>query len=290
MSREKKFDATFKQLVDARSPQWVPYLCRRLNLPLGLKATAVDSDVSTVSAQADKIFSLSDGKDGYLHLEAQAGRDDEVPDRTLLYSVLYENKFKGPVYSVVLLLRREADAPTITGVLHRFRADGMPYLTFEFTVIRAWDLKCDELLAAGLGLIPLALITDDAQDRLPELMALTRQEIQREQLSPKATDEFWTHCYTLLGLRCDQLVIDQLFQGVTGMRESSTFQAIQAEARAETIARWRASLRKAGEKRFGVLSKKNENILNAIDDVDRLDRAYQRMLEAISWDDLLDTP
>jgi hypothetical protein len=290
MSREKKFDATFKRLVDVRSPQWVPYICRRLNLPPDAKAIAVDADLSTVSAQADKIFSLSDGKDGYLHLEAQVSRDDELPDRTLLYSVLFENKFKGPIYSVVLLLRREADASTMTGVLKRLRADGTSYLTFGYAVIRVWELRCDDLLAAGLGMFPLAMVTDDAQDRLQELMQRVEQEIQRENLSPKAAGEFWIHCFGMLGVRYNRPFIQQLFQGVKGMMESSTFQGIFEDGQAKTLATWRASLRKLAEKRFGALSKKNEKRLNEINDEDRLGRMNERMFEATNWDDLLNTP
>jgi hypothetical protein len=289
MSREKKFDATFKRLVDARSPQWVPYLCRRLNLPSDAKAIAVDADVSTVSAQADKIFALANGKAGYLHLEAQASRDDELPDRTLLYSVLFENKFKGPVYSVVLLFRREADAPTMTGVLQRIRADGTPYLTFEYAVVRVWELPCDELIAAGLGLIPLAMLTDDAESRLPELMQRADREIQRENLPPKASGEFWTHCFGMLGVRYDRPFIDQLFQGVSGMMVSSTFQGIFDDGQAKALASWRTSLRKLGEKRFGAISKKIERRLNSIRNDERLGRMNERILEAADWDDLLNT-
>jgi hypothetical protein len=290
MSREKKFDATFKRLVDARSPEWVPFICRRLNLPTDAEAIAVDTDVSTVSAQADKIFALAKGKAGYLHLEAQASRDDELPERTLLYSVLYEDKTKGPVYSVVLLLRREADAPTITGVLKRYRADGMPYLTFEYAVIRVWELSCDDLLAAGLGLMPLAMLTDDAQDRLPELMKRAEQEIEREKLTPKAVTEFWTQCYGLLGVRYNQQDVKKLFQGVAGMMVSSTFQDIFDQGEAKGLKRWRTSLRKLGEKKFGKLSQKYVKKLNAINDGDILARMNERILDATSWDDLLDTP
>src|SRR5205823_5585325 len=108
------FDATTKDLVETHPEDWLEYL--------GLRRAAVevvDADVSTVTAAADKVLRVLEPDPWLMHLELQASRDRELPDRKLLYSVLLEHRHGLPVESTVVLLRPEAEGPELTGFLER---------------------------------------------------------------------------------------------------------------------------------------------------------------------------
>ena len=49
----------------------------------------------------------------------------------------------------------------------------------------------------------------------------------------------------------------------------------------------RASLLKQGRKRFGPADETTEARMKAIDDIERIDRMIDRVLEVASWDELL---
>src|SRR5712691_8169529 len=126
------FDATTKDLVELHPEDWLAYL----GLP-SAPVEVVDADVSTVSAAADKVLRVLEPTPCLAHIELQASRDRELPDRKLLYSVLLERRHRTPVRSVVVLLRPEADGPELTGFLERRLPEGRCYLAFEYQMVRA---------------------------------------------------------------------------------------------------------------------------------------------------------
>ena len=90
-----------------------------------------------------------------------------------------------------------------------------------------------------------------------------------------------------MGLRYDQAVIQRLLQGVLAMRESVTYQAILAEGRADEA---RRMLRLVGRDKFGEPSAQAEAAIDALMDVDRLERLIIQVRHAASWHKLLGLP
>ncbi len=70
-------------------------------------------------------------------------------------------------------------------------------------------------------------------------------------------------------------------------RESTTFMAILDEGQ-ELHAK--AAILRQGKKRLGGLGEANLERLSAITDIGRLDRILDRVPDATSWSDLLNTP
>jgi hypothetical protein len=228
------FDAAMKQLLDICAPDWVSWLAPLAGLPASVAAHPLDTDLSTVQPTADKVFRLDPPNLGLLHIEPQASRDGSFIDRLLLYNVLLHHRYGGPVHTIALLLRREADMPGLTGTLIRRRVpDEHEYLRFEYTAVRIWELPADRLLGCGLGATPLALLTDDAAPRLPHVVARFADRVQREANTADEANVILSCAYILLGLRYDDTVAQSLFRGVQTMRESSTYQAILREGRTE---------------------------------------------------------
>lgn len=80
----KPFDATLKELVETYPRDWLA----QLGLPANQPVQVIDSDLSTVTTQADKLLRLLDPTPSLLHLELQASRDPRLARRILKYNVL----------------------------------------------------------------------------------------------------------------------------------------------------------------------------------------------------------
>ncbi|WP_439624829.1 hypothetical protein [Gemmata sp.] len=272
------FDIAMKQLLDACAADWVAWLAPLVGLPASVAAEPLDADLSTVQPTADKVFRLGPPASGLLHIEPQSSWDGGFHDRLLLYNVLLEARYGGPVHTVALLLRREASTAALTGTVLRHFADGREYLRFTYDVVRVWELSADVLLVGGLGATPLALLTDDASPRLPALVTRFAERVTRESASIDEANLLLSCGFILLGLRYDKAVARTLFQGVQKMRESSTYQAILDEGRVEGQTRERLrALRSLQENliamlgdRFGKLDPELESRIRASIEDDRL--------------------
>src|SRR3989442_3244078 len=97
------FDTTTKDLVELHPEDWLAYL----GLPRAA-VEVVDADVSTVSAAADKVLRVLEPRPWLAHIELQASRDRELPDRKLLYNVLLERRHELPEARIVVQHRPAA--------------------------------------------------------------------------------------------------------------------------------------------------------------------------------------
>jgi predicted transposase YdaD len=282
----KPFDATTKELIETRPEDWLAYLGFQ-----GVAVEIVNADLSTVTAAADKVLRVRELAPWLVHLELQAGRDPELPDRHLQYNVLLKRRHRLPVRSVVVLLRPEADRSELTGVIEHWLPDGERYLEFRYRVVRVWEKPVETVLAGGLGTLPLAPLADVTQATLPAVIRRMEERIRIE-ATPAQAGVLWTAVLVLMGLRYSEAVITQLLQGVRGMKESVTYQAILKEGREEgreegRVEEARALLLRLGNKRFGPPSEPARATLEAISAVDRLELLSERLLDVESWEELL---
>src|SRR5438132_8203951 len=162
----KRYDAAVKHLLEAYPDDWM----RFVGLPGGPRVEAVDSDLSTITTEADKVFRVRDRGSWLLHLELQAGRDQQLPRRVLRYNILLEARHDSPVQSVVVLLRPQADGRELSGVIQHELPNGRRYLEFRYDVVRTWQQPVEQVLTGGLGTLPLAPLTNVARSSLPEVV------------------------------------------------------------------------------------------------------------------------
>lgn len=276
------FDVAMKHLLDACAADWVAWLAPRVGLPATVGAEPLDADLSTVQPTADKVFRLSPPAAGLLHVEPQSSWDGGFHDRLLLYNVLLEARYGGPVHTVALLLRREANTTALTGTVLRHLADGREYHRFTYAVVRVWELAADDLMAGSLGTVPLALLTDDAAPRLPELVARFADRVARDVPGTDEASLLLSCGYILLGLRYDKAVAESLFRGVQKMRESSTYQAILDEGRVE------GRVEGQTRERLRALRSLQDNLIAMLGDrFGKLDPALEARIRASTEDDRL---
>jgi hypothetical protein len=246
----------------------------------------IESDVSSVTMQADKVFRLS-GDAGLLHAELQSSWEGDVPDILLGYNVFLDRRYGPPVKSVVVLLRPEANASNITGRLQRVGPDGRVYLDFTYGVIRVWEEPLEALLNAGLGLLPLALLTDEARADLPAAFQQVEERLKQANLPTQQVGDLRAISFVLLGLRYADDVIRSLFRGVTAMEESTTYQYILRRGAERELHKVLLVL---GQEKWGLPSQEVETALRAVTDLDRLERMAIAVLSVSNWQELLATP
>jgi predicted transposase YdaD len=285
------FDATLKDLVQSHPEDFAAVL----RLPGPGPPAVLNVDLATVSAATDVTLGYGDPPTLLVDLNFQAGRDADLPGRVRLYNALLYHRFRAPVHSIVILLRPEADAGSLTG---RLRYQALPRrgrVEFAYEVVRLWRRPARRLLAGGPGTLPLAVLGGlpagrATEDGLAWVVGEMDRRIHR-QSDPAEARRLLAAAFVLTGLRVSGEIAQRVFGGVTNMRESSTYQAILREGRAEgELLAARRLLLRQGRKQFGPPDAGAQAALEAITDMDRLERMSERLLEVTTWPDLLATP
>ncbi|MFI5455906.1 MAG: Rpn family recombination-promoting nuclease/putative transposase [Isosphaerales bacterium] len=286
----KQFDATTKELLERRPRAWLKFLLGR---DLG-EVRVVNADLSTITSEADKVFRVGGKKPWMVHVELVSSRRPDLPLRIQRYNILVRCRHKLPVQSVVVLLRREADGPNLSGLLQDHLPSGVRYHEFLYNVVRVWERPAEEILAGDIATLPLAPIASVSSAELPGLIRRMEDRLKREATPAEAADS-WTAAYLLMGLVYPENVAKALLQGVRNMKESTTYQAILREGRAEGKAEGKAEearriLLRLGRKQFGPPKAAIKAKIEAITDLDRLEQLTVRILDAKNWAELIALP
>ena len=303
----KPFDSTMRGLIEFEPAAWLRFL--HINVADPSRVRVVDSDLSTVSAQADKVLYIA-GPDPWVeHLELQAARDTQLAERAHWYSTIMRHRLKVPVHSTIILLRPAADGPDLMGVFEHRDRHGDVYTWFRYNVVRIWQLNVEEVLSAGLPILPLAPVANVGLAQLPNVLVAISQRLEQE-ASPDQAATLWNATKVMMGLRYPKEQIEAAIEGVSamlfginGIEESSIYQDIlqkgEARGRVEGEARGRveglieearANLLRLGRKRLGQPAEHVEAELGAIGDLVRLHDLIDRILDVTTWDDLLSPP
>lgn len=287
----KPYDVTTKELLEAGPEAWLKLAGIEVTAPVAL----VDSNLSSLVMEADKVVAVMGDPQWLIHVEFQTGSELRFELRLLRYNVVLEYKHECPVLSLVVLLRKEADSPRLTGEFQRQLPDGSTYDSFRYRVVRVWELSPDTLLEGELATLPLAPIAAASVEELPDIIHRIRRRLEANASLPEARHA-WAATYLLLGLKYSPELIDTLPLGVELMKESSTYQAIvktseaRGEAIGEAIGRMeeaRKAVLRIGGQRFGGVPAEVPERLKAITDLEQLEQLYDRLLEAPTWDALL---
>jgi predicted transposase YdaD len=281
------FDATLKDLVTSYPQDWLAAIGRPG------EARLISPELSSVSADADLVF---EREDRLFHLEAQTGPDPDLPRRVLRHNVLLHERFGLPVESFVILLRRRADRGDLIGRVQYGTTDGRSILDFRFEVLRLWQRPYAEMLAGGLGMVPLAVL-GALPDNVPKETALEAvvEQVKRRILTEAPAPEvgkLLMASFILTGLRVPQDVLVALYQGVVAMRDSSGYQVILNEGVALGVTKGRVQealhiLLLQGRDRFGEPDPSILAALTATNDTERLEMLAKRILRVSSWEELL---
>ncbi len=308
----KPYDAATRQLIELGPIDWL----RFLHVPVARpdQVRVLDSDLSSFTAEVDHAIWIGDDLPWIEHVELQAGRDPELPERICWYSALLRRKHNVPVRSSVVLLRAAADGPDLNGIHeHRDRLNQV-YNQFRYNIIRVWQTPVDEVLAAGLTVLPLAPVARVDPGQLPRILTSVAQRLKAE-ADPATLELFWAATRILMGLRYRPGDIEAIageimstILGIRGIEASSEYQRMfdrgkeeglqaglqegrqegQIEGRQEgQIEGIRAAILRVGTRRFGQPPADVEKVLSTTVNLTALQNLLDRVLDVQSWQDVL---
>jgi len=281
------FDATLKDM-GRDSPEG--FLAAFDRPPAG-PVKLLNVDLSTVTTAADLVLGLGEGPEEIIHLDFQSSASAWKHADVMVYNALLFAHYRVPVHSVVVLLRPQAGHSNMNGVIRYAARPGRGGMDFGYEVVRLWERPAEELLAADLGVAPLAML-----GRLPEglpleegLAAVARRVVERltQEAPPDRAKKLLTDALLLTGLRVRRDAAVRIFRGVRAMEESDTYLMILDEGQEKGI---RGIILLLGEDQFGPPDASVKAGLQNITDLDRLKRIARRTPKATSWQEILDSP
>ena len=305
---KKPYDPTTRKLFELGPAAWIRFL--RVPMTDPDRVRVIDSNLSTVTAEADKVLWVDEPEPWIEHVEFQAGRDTDLPDRVHFYSTILGRGHKVPVHSTIVLLRPAADGPDLTGTYERRYRNGDVYDCFRYDVVRVWEQPVAEMLAAGLAVLPLAPVADVEPEQVPGVLMAISERLVRETSTDQAAT-LWAATKVLMGLRYSKEQVEEFTRGVSamilgirGIEESSVYQDIFAKGEAKGEAKGRKrkgrvegrveearlAILRLGRKKFGQPDEGVRTTIDAIDDIDQLNSLLDRILDVSSWNELLTFP
>lgn len=283
----KLFDASLNVLIDLRSGQWADCFARLTGAPPG-KSSPLDTDLAT-TLQADRVFKISGQQEYLLHLELQANPRLGVPGELMRYNTVIDHQHSLPVETVLVLLRAKARASDITGRYERLGVTGRTISSFHYHVERVWERSIDFWLNQGVGLAPLALLTDDAAGDLGQALGQFEECLLDHETDETTRISLVGSSYILCGLRYHQTQIAESYRRFAMLLEdSTTYQEILQKglSQGQTNGQ-KTTLLRQGNLKFGKPSSEILERLNRVNSPASLDQLADRILQTNSWEDFL---
>jgi hypothetical protein len=304
------FDATLKDMGRESPDGFLAVFDRPPTAPV----KPLNVDLSTVTRATDLILGLGEPLDEIIQFDFQASAAAWKHADVLVYNALLFAHYHVPVHTVVILLRPEAMHANLNGALRYAPRPGRGSMDFSYEVVRLWERPAKDLLAADLGIVPrrppaatrarrpkdllaadLGIVPLAMLGRLPEDMPLedglaviaqrVAERVQAE--APERVNKLLLDAYLLTGLRVRRDAAARIFGGIRAMQESDTYLAILDEGQEK---RAKKDILLVGEKRLGAPDESVKSRLDAITDLDRLDRMLLGAVTSTSWQEILDTP
>jgi hypothetical protein len=272
----KQFDATLKDLICSHPADWL----RQFGVPITETPEIISPDLSAVTAAADTLIRV--GK-LVVHIDVESGPDESLAERMLLYNVLAHNRTELPVRTIAVLLRSNAQRANLS--------EQVQYedLSFRFRIIRMWEIPADDLLKAGVGLLPLAVLGTPPAGKTREQALPQQVERIAERVEKEAKPDFkklMAATFILASMHIEPTVAREVIDRVLNLKDSPGYQYILKEGAIECA---RDIILKQGRVKLGEPTDKQAAKLQAIKDLERLDRIAVKMLTAKNWDALLRT-
>ena len=283
----KPFDATLNALIDLRPGDWAVGFARLAGIPPG-PSVVLDTDLAT-TLQADKLFRIDGPRPSLLHLELEANPRTGIPRDLMRYNILIDHQHNLPVVSILILLRPKALASDQTGIHRRYDVNGDLIAEFRYRVEKVWERSVEFWLGSGLGLAPLALLTDEASLKLDDALDRFRNCLRETGVEESVAKSLLGSSYVLCGLRYEKARVAEMYRRLSMlMEESTTYQAILEEGRSKGLSQGlKSMILRQGTKRFGPPTALIADVLQRYAEIAGLEHLADRMLDASSWEDLL---
>jgi len=281
------FDATLKDMGRDSPQGFLAAFDRPPTLPVKL----LNVDLSTVTTAADLILGLGEPLEEIIHLDFQSSAAAWKHADLMVYNALVFAHYHVPVHSLIILLRPEAAHSNLSGAIRYAPRPGRGSMDFSYEIVPLWKRPVAELLAADLGVTPLAMLGRLPEDlSLEEGLTAVAQRIVERLIKEAPSDrakKLLTDALLLTGLRVRRDAAVTIFRGVRVMQESDTYLMILDEGKEKQV---KEDILLVGEERFGPAEEAVRVQLANVLDLDRLKRMVRRAVKASNWQEILDTP
>src|SRR5262249_33437530 len=149
------------------------------------------------------------------------------------------------------------------------------------------------LLRRGPGVLPLSVLGAlppglSEEDGIADVVARLCRRVERT-LDRERANHVLTSTFVLSGLRLDRERGLNMFRRIRAVEESTTYQYILEQGGVKVLKRL---FLRHGTRKFGAPNKKVKAAIEQLDvhDLGRLERMFDRMETATSWNDVLETP
>ena len=289
-------DVAMKHPISDFPQDWSEWL----GVPHGTPVRVVDSDVSTVATVADRVIEVLGPSPFVLHIEPQSYYDKFLDVRMYESNGRLTKRLQKFVHTTVLLLTKSAWGKANKGHYRNQSPLGGCQVNFCYSVVKVWELPVEKILSSGVGVLPLAPLSNASRKDLPGIIQQMSARFDAEVTRPIEA-ELWTATFTLLGLRYGPEFALNLLRGVRDiMRESTTYQALinegknegRVEGRAEGRVEGRVESRtedvlRLGTRRLGKPPQKTRALILSIRDESRLNELFDRAIDASSWNEIV---
>ncbi|MBC8141125.1 MAG: hypothetical protein H7Y38_06760 [Armatimonadetes bacterium] len=292
----KPYDISLKNLLSIKPDEWSALF----DLPGNTLITELDTDISGVTLVADRLYRVETEDAAYgLHVELESGHTgSELPRRLHEYSVLAQMRHKLLFRSVAVLLTKGANSPQITGLYEQRLPDGTLVDTFHYDVVRVYNIPTEELLSAGLSVVPLAPLGAfkvKPEAELPYIIERMAARFKSEATDEDELRKLWGASWLLVSTRHSPELAERLVRGamksMLTMEDLPLYSYLTKKGQAKGLAEGQAkgvrqTVLTLGATRYGEPSGEVRATLES-SDYDRLQQIAARLFAAQSWDELL---
>ena len=287
----RPYDVSVGHLIDLDPAGWLAWI----GLPADGPIESIETDVSTVLAEVDKVLLVRGPKPWIAHIEIQSSRDPRLPARLLQYFGLlnYKNlertRIAERIETIVVLLRPEADGPELRGTYAPQGDAGPTSATMEFHVVRLWERPAEELLTGGIGVAPLAPLASLDRALLSSIVSRVHERF-RQETDASMESELRNALLLLLSLRYDEDEVRAMIVEFDQFRDSPVYRVIANMGREEGREEGRQIARRVilllGAEKLGPVPEPVAQAVNEIDDLSTLEQLGRRLPTVSSWEEL----
>jgi hypothetical protein len=265
-------------------------------LPEYTKNCEIDFEPSGPSIDTYFQGRMKDGSPALIHLRLQKWYQPDLDRHLFEQSQKLQRKHRIAPTVIVFLLWPPAEGPGTTGRFEKRNTKGNGKQVFTYHLKRTWEIAPEEVMNSP-GTMLLAPLTRGSRERMPEIMQMVKQGLDRCGADAKMRDMVWGAVYWSMGLICDQEEADRALGDLLPLVHQSEnylsakghafLGAYSAAVSEGPAAAARALLLRQATCRFGA-GPGVEEALAAITGLMDLERLCQRVLTAHDWPSLLE--
>lgn len=194
------------RLVD--SPGWDEWLDGVVvpppagDIPAYARGLEIDLEPSGPSIDTYMRVKSIDGETMIVHIRLQKWYQPDL-DRHLFEESRKVQRRLGKMPTVgVFLMWPPAEGPGMTGRFEERDATGRVTARFTYMIRRAWEMTAEEVTRSP-GTMMLAPLTRGARERMPEIVRMIAECLERNGADAATRDKVWAAAYWSMGLTCD---------------------------------------------------------------------------------------